>query len=130
MDVLNQFRLFLTRPHVRPWALAAPILALLICLPLLRPLRHPDPRQVSDDELARLATIQALVEHHTTAVNDSTFVPARGLIHSGTHVFSDQSPTLSLLLAGPYWVMSRFGITFRRNAALVAYLLTVIGAAI
>src|SRR2546421_3891481 len=130
MDVLNQFRLFLTRPYVRPWALAAPIVALLICLPLLRPLRHPDPQQISDDELGRLATIQSLVEHQTLAIKDSTFRPSRGLVHSGEHDFSDQPPTLSLLLAGPYWVMSRFGYTFHSNAGLVEYLLTVIGAAI
>src|SRR2546428_299657 len=54
MDVLHSFRRYLTKPHVRPWALSAPILVLLVCLPLLRPLRHPDPRDVSDDELARL----------------------------------------------------------------------------
>ncbi len=29
------------KPYVRPWALATPILVLVVCLPLLRPLRQP-----------------------------------------------------------------------------------------
>src|SRR5438034_9463501 len=102
MEVLNQFRRYLTKPHVRPWALSAPILVLLICLPLLRPLRHPDPRLISDDELARLATIQSLVDHRTIAIDDSAFLPTRGVVHKDGHVFSEQPPTLSLILAGPY----------------------------
>src|SRR5436189_222972 len=44
------------RKMVRPWALSAPILVLLVALPLLRPLRYPLPRQISDEEQARLAT--------------------------------------------------------------------------
>ena len=30
-------------PYVRPWGLAAPILVLIVCLPLLRPLRRVVP---------------------------------------------------------------------------------------
>jgi hypothetical protein len=37
---------------------------------------------------------------------------------------------LSVLLAGPYWVMKQSGLTFDKNPALVAYLLTLIGATI
>src|SRR3954470_656576 len=125
MDVLHQFRRYLTQPHVRPWALLAPILILLVCLPLLRPLRHPDPRDVSDDELARLATVQSLVEHRTLAIEQADpFVPLHGTVRRGEQVFSTQPPALSVLLAGPYWMMRRFGLTFQNNPALVAYLLT------
>ena len=31
MDVLHSFRRYLTKPHVRPWALSSPILVLLVC---------------------------------------------------------------------------------------------------
>src|SRR5438094_1305863 len=114
MSLLPQFRRYLTKPHVRPWALSSPILVLLVCLPLLRPLRHPDPRDISDDELARLATVQSVVEHRTLAIESShEFVPAaRQTIHRGAHIFAAQPPALSVLLAGPYWIMQRSGLTF------------------
>lgn len=46
------------RQRLRYWALALPILILGLSLPLLRPLRHPDPRAIADDEWMRLATIR------------------------------------------------------------------------
>jgi hypothetical protein len=49
------------RPMVRPWALAAPVAVLLLCVPLLRPLRQPT--ALSVDEALRLATIRALLDH-------------------------------------------------------------------
>src|SRR6185436_2728515 len=131
MDVLHSFRRYLTKPHIRPWALSSPILVLLVCLPLLRPLRHPDPRDISDDELGRLATVQSLVERRSLAIEASEFLPPKTeTIRRGPHVFSDQPPALSVLLAGPYWVMQRCGLTFGTNPSLVAYLLTLLGATI
>src|SRR5262245_17699855 len=62
----DYIRRWQARPKVRPWALAGPIIVLLICLPLLRPLRHP--ASITSDEAARLETIRALVEHHTLAL--------------------------------------------------------------
>src|ERR671917_487186 len=58
---------------VRPWALLGPVVVLIIALPLLRPLRHPDPRAISDDETARLATVQAVVDHGTLAIDRTDF---------------------------------------------------------
>src|SRR6185503_13638263 len=130
MDVLHQFRRYLTKPHVRPWALLAPILVLLVCLPLLRPLRHPDPREISNDELARLATVESLVERRTLAIDEATYLPSAGTFRRRQSVYSEQLPVLSVLLAGPYWAMKQFGLTFENNPALVAYLLTLIGATI
>ena len=130
MNVLHQLRLYLTRPHVRPWALSAPILVLLVCLPLLRPLRHPDPHSVADDELARLATVVALAEQRTLDIADAAFPPDSGTVARDGALYSTQPPTLSFLLAGPYWVMNKTGLTFDENPALVAYLLTLLGATI
>src|SRR6185312_16212201 len=127
MDVLHSFRRYLTKPHVRPWALSAPILVLLICLPLLRPLKHPDPREVSDDELARLATVQSLVEHRTLAIDQSSFAPSSQTIRRGGHTFSAQPPVMAVLLSGAYWIMRSVGLTFSKNPSLVEYLLTMIG---
>src|SRR5205814_7948625 len=115
MEVLTQFRRYLTKPHMRPWALSAPILVLLICLPLLRPLRHPDPRLISNEELNRLATIESVAERRTLAIESSTFTPSAGTMQKGRHTYSQQPPALSVLLAGPYWVMKRLGVGFGTN---------------
>jgi hypothetical protein len=127
MDVIQELRQYLTKPHVRPWALAAPILVLLFCLPLLRPLRHPDPSQISDDELGRLATVQSLVEHNSLSIDHSIFAPAHNTVRIGDKLYAEQSPTLSLLLAGPYWLMHRFGFSFSHNANFVEFFLTLLG---
>ncbi len=128
------------RPYVRPWALATPIAVLLVCLPLLRPLRHPG--QLSTDEELRLATISSLVEHSGGNIDAS--LPARLAldttrfpIHSHTIrtndlVYSDQPPMLAFLLAGPYWVMHYWGYGIRTApladySVLVPYLLTLLG---
>jgi len=113
---------------VRPWALCAPILVLLICLPLMRPLRHPDPTQVSDDEQARLATIQAIVEQHTLAIERTSFRATRCLIvRPNGHWYSSHSPVMSAMLSGPYWVMHRCGLTLDDDPVLAEYLLTLLG---
>jgi hypothetical protein len=116
-----------SRKHVRPWAMAVPVLVLLFCLPLLRPLRHPDPRDISNEEMARLATVQAMVEHHTLALDLGTFAPTDHLIEANGRHYSDQPPMFAALLAVAYWGIRRLGVTFSGNPAMVAYLLTVIG---
>ena len=124
----NWLRRYRNGRHVRPWALSVPVVVLLIALPLLRPLRHPDPADISDDEYARLATVQALVEHRTLAINDSPFATdtAAKVLRSGQW-YSNQPATMSLLLAGPYWALHRLGHTFATNPNWVMYLLTLVG---
>jgi len=127
MDVLHSFRRYLTKPHVRPWALLSPILVLLICLPLLRPLRHPDPRDVSIDETARLATVQAIVENGTLAIDETMKMPIGQTIKGRDgRRYSDQPPVMAVLLSGSYWAMHRNGLTMDQNPILVPYLLTII----
>ena len=113
--------------YVRPWALAAPILILLICIPLLRPLRHPDPRLMSDDEQSRMATVQALVENHTLAIENTDFAETRDKIAVGSHLYSSQPPMFAALLSGPYWVMHRLGLNLGRDSAWAAFWLTLLG---
>jgi hypothetical protein len=134
-------------PYVRPWGLAAPVLVLLVCLPLIRPLRMvPEklrldttvqtlpvgirPGDMSDSERTRLATIQAVAEHRTLAIDRTSFYPKQCLPAGSTQMrhYSRQPPVLAVLLAGPYWVMTRFGLTFDSHLALTAYLLTILGA--
>src|SRR5271154_2237648 len=123
-SLLAYFRAYSQRKHVRPWALSPPIIVLLICLPLLRPLRHPLPSQMSEDETSRWATVMALVERQTFAIDQTPFAQTKQKIQVGDAYYSNQPPVMGLMLAGPYWVMRRFGFTFSNNPALVEYLLT------
>src|SRR5215213_8208878 len=94
-DWLRSYR---NRRHVRPWALSVPIVVLLIALPLLRPLRHPDPRSISDDERARLATVESLVERRTLSIDDSTYFDTAAKVERRGRWYASQPPVLSVLL--------------------------------
>ena len=124
----NWLRRYRSRRLVRPWALSVPVVVLLIALPLLRPLRHPDPQAISDDELARLATVQAVVEHRTLAIDDTAFGAAtEAKVRRHGRMYANQPPTMSVLLAGPYWLLHRFGHSFATNPNWVMYVLTIVG---
>ena len=124
--LLTYLRNYSQRKHVRPWALAAPIVILLICLPLLRPLRHPMAWQMSDDEMSRYATVQALVEQQTFGIDQTKFAATRQKLRVGDVSYSDQPPVLGLLLSGPYWLMHKCGYSFPGNPAFVEYMLTLL----
>ncbi len=128
--ILTYLKAYSRRKHVRPWSLSAPIVVLVICLPLLSPLRHPLKSQMSDEEMARWATVQALVEQQTFAIDETDFARTGQKMKVADISFSDQPPTLGLLLAGPYWLLHKAGIDFHRRPALVEYLLTMIGVTI
>ena len=49
------------------------------------------------------------------------------LVHRSGAYYSDQPPVFSVILAGAYWVMTRFGVTLQQTPSLAAYLLTLIG---
>lgn len=117
---------------VRPWALSAPVLVLILAAPLLRPIRHPDPRQISDDEMALLATAQAWVENETLAIDDTDFAATaskRVVQDAGGRLrsYARQPPTMGVLLSVSYRVMRFYGLSFERDAPTVAYLLTLLG---
>lgn len=109
---------------VRPMALAGPILILVIALPLLRPLRHPD--AASDDETLRIASVRALVEQHSLHL-DKKFAKVPGTLSLPTGTYSPQPPMMAVLLWGPAWLLTQMGLSFDENHVLIAYLLTVIG---
>ncbi len=125
--ILTYLRAYSRRKHVRPWSLLAPVVVLLIALPLLSPLRHPLKSHMSDEEMSRWATVQALVEHQTFAIEVTDFSHTRQRIKVADVYYSDQPPTQGLLLAGPYWLLFKLGIDFKHRPALVEYLLTMIG---
>lgn len=128
----NWWRARTTGPYVRPWGLATPILVLVVCLPMLRPLLRPV--DVSDNEKARLATIQAIVEQRTLRIDQTAFAdtlqkvrPARRTAVHPREAYSRHPPMLAAMLAGPYWVLHRVGISFDENPTLAVYLLTLLG---
>jgi hypothetical protein len=117
-------RRYLDRPMVRPLALAGPVLVLLIALPMLRPLRRPT--EISGDEILRLATIRALVEHHSLSL-DRVYARVPGAVETTSGIYSSQPPMMSVLLSAPAWVLNRMGIWFGDKQILISYLLTVLG---
>jgi hypothetical protein len=132
--LIHYIRRYRRKKLVRPWALSAPILVLLIALPLLRPLRVADPdlRHISDNEQARLATVQAIVENHSLAIDATNFTTTAQKVEvtdrSGRYRwYSDQPPMMSAMLSPAYWVMRHNGLTFQNNAPAVLYLLTLLG---
>jgi len=128
------FRRRRDKPYVRPWALATPVAVLLLCLPLLRPLRHPG--QPSSDEALRLASTAAMVEHRQgldpslaarLAIDAEDPALRSHMIVVEKHYYADQPPMMTLLLSGPYWFLHRMGYRLRENSVLVPYLLTLLG---
>jgi len=80
--------------------------------------------------MSRWATVQALVEQQTFAIDNTDFIHTRQKEKIADFYYSDQPPTQGLLLAGPYWVLYKMGIDFKHRPALVEYLLTMIGVTI
>ncbi len=126
MDWPDSLRTYLTRPLVRPWALAPTVLVLLLAIPMLRPLRQPEPGLLSDSQAARFATVQAIVESSTLAIDNSAFQTREKVLIDG-HWYADQPPAFAMLLAGTYRVMHWMGLSFERNPVLVMYVLTLLG---
>jgi hypothetical protein len=113
-------------PRIRPVALAAPIAVLLICLPLLRPLRHSEP---AADEALRLATIQNLLDHRTLALAPGAIgalAHSDRVVHINGRIYASQAPTMSVLLVGPTWLIRKMGWDLRTDPEAVAYALTLL----
>ena len=123
----NWLRRYRNRRHVRPWALAVPIVILLITVPLVRPLRQPDPRSISDDELARLAMTQSIVEDDRLDIGASPFSVTRNKVQRNGRWYSNQPPMMSVLLSGPYRLMYRMGYSFESSPHWVMFMLTLLG---
>ncbi len=120
-------RLGRRRPRLRPLVLAAPVLVLLICLPLLRPLRFAQP---APDEAVRLATVQSLLDRHGLELDPKVIgnlAQTSRVVRIGDRLYANQPPTLAVLLAGPAWVLRRRGLDLRADPEVPAYVLTVLG---
>ncbi|HVT87590.1 MAG TPA: hypothetical protein VHD56_01950 [Tepidisphaeraceae bacterium] len=127
--VREYFRRMMEGPIVRPFGLAGPILVLLIALPLLRPLRHPNETEISSDESLRLASVKALVEHRSLTL-DKGFARVPGAVVLNGQVFSRQPPMMAILLWPAAWTMTRLGFSFESNPLFIEYGLTLLGCAL
>ena len=115
------------RPLFRPWALVVPIGILVLCLPLLRPLRHAVP---ADDERLRLATIQSILDGHRMALPGSTFddpLQSPNLVRTNGRLYADQPPLFAALLSIPAWLLRKVGYDLEADPEVVAYVLTLLG---
>jgi len=126
------FRRWRAEPKVRPFALFAPIVLILIAAPLFRPLRFP--ASPASDEAIRLETVQSIVERKSFSIQRSVkegrpnwMEGTVTLYRPAKKVISGQPPFMASLLAGAYWAMNRSGLSMSENPALVSYLLTLLG---
>jgi hypothetical protein len=126
----EHIRGYFDRPLVRPWALAGPVLVLMLCLPLLRPLVEPDSRQWHDEEQMYAATTQAIVEQHSLAIDKSVFASNPVALRHEGHLYSPYPPMLPILLAPVYWVLLKQGIDYSGNLIFAQYLLIFLGSSI
>src|SRR5207245_9361290 len=95
----------------------------------MRPLRQST--DISENEKSRLATIEAIVEKRTLAVDGPLYFqpkePITSSANGGERHYSAQPPVMAALLAGPYWLLHKLGLSFESNAALSTYLLKLMG---
>jgi Dolichyl-phosphate-mannose-protein mannosyltransferase len=124
------------RQYVRPWALVAPVIVLLVCLPLLRPLRYPRADQAGDGEVLRLATISSMANTGRLALPDGQFsiygrvIERSPVTFSRDRYYAVQPPMLAVLGAGLYRLMIAAGITLENSQTLATYLLTTVMSAV
>jgi hypothetical protein len=60
---------------------------------------------------SRLATVEAIADHHTLAITDSIFAEGtKDKLFIKGHFYSDKPPVISLLMAGMYTVCRWFGL--------------------
>lgn len=104
------------RPIVRPWALLGPILLLLLCLPILRPLRHPAELPQEEFKLVEM------VKQNLTGDLYVSNTPPISL-----QSLTEPSPMFALVLTAPAWLMQKLGFDFENNATFMAYMLIALG---
>lgn len=124
MSVLQHIRGYVQQPLVRPWALAGPVLVIILCLPFLHPLIQPDPRTWDDQQQLIASTVQALVERHTLAIEGTVFADNPAAVAHGGQLYSPYPPMLPALIAPLYWVLLKQGVYYSDDLVLVQYLLT------
>ncbi|MGH7179954.1 MAG: hypothetical protein ACREJC_21435, partial [Tepidisphaeraceae bacterium] len=109
---------------VRPWAMLAPVAVLVLCVPMLRPLRHPD--SIAHDEALRLATLASLARGDGLALDASRLTDHSGTVLVNGELYSRQPPMLALLLTPGAKILRAMGIGRDQGGALYEYVLTLL----
>ena len=110
------------RPLVRPWALAGPLLVLMLAAPLLRPLRSPG--MATPAERVTLESVRAILHDGTLALDAGRLQRNDPVLRIDNRTFSQDPPAYDVILAGVGWCIERFGVRTDANPHLFAYLLT------
>lgn len=130
MKLAHAIERFRRRQRLRYWALGLPLLIIAMALPLLRPLRHPDPSAMADDEFVRLQAIRAIAFYGRFSLDPATVEDRVTVLYvpSGDSwlVLPAQEPMLSVLGAGVFQLLRVSGVTAAPDEVLGTYLLTLI----
>src|SRR5688500_6109541 len=98
---MNLWRLFASRqgPSLRPWAVAGPVLVLLLAAPLIRPLWSPG--HASDREVVILESVRSVLRNHTLSV-DPRLVPPSDSTYDDVNGrrFSAEPPAFTVVFSG------------------------------
>ena len=106
------------------------ILPALLTLAALVPLVHAHVFEAGNDA-SRFATIEALVDQGTGAIERSRYHWTVDRVSFGGHDYSNKPPLLSLLGAGAYWALERgAGLGFATDEPAVVWSLTFLLAAV
>jgi hypothetical protein len=138
-----------SRPRRIDWPLAAVLLTAAALASCARPYA------ASDNDASRLATIEAVVDYHTLAIDDTVYVPPGSLqappdhlpyyvrpngddmnmheygtldrIQVNGHFYSDKPMLPAVLMAAPYWVAQKvFGLRASERPDVFAALMTLL----
>lgn len=110
---------------LRPWALIAPILVLLIATPMIRPLRAP--MGASDRQKAVLESVRNLVTHGTLQLDPARVKGLSGTVAVGDRLYSQDPPMFCVYLGAIAWILERCGVTFAKDAHAMEFFLTLFG---
>jgi tetratricopeptide (TPR) repeat protein len=78
------------------------------------------------NDAARMATIQAMVEHHTMALDNTILKSDVDIMVRNGHRYSDKPPLLQGLGAVVYWPLYQAGLRFSNHYNLVYFILAFI----
>lgn len=110
------------RPLVRPWAMACPILVLLIAAPLLRPLRSPG--MASPREHVTFEAVRSVLVDRSLIIDPKRLMPGDPVLRIEGRTFSQDPPAFDIYLAGVGWAIERGGVWPDVSPLLFTYLLT------
>jgi hypothetical protein len=103
-------------PLVRPWAIAGPVLVLLLAAPMIRPLLSPGllpPRQAMT-----LETVRSILREGTLTIDRTRVLDAQSAYYNGQHFFSLDAPAFSIGLSAVSRIIEWFGIPIDQNPVL------------